>query len=104
MRRIDELLVDGAFLCRPVGDEEVSLYNLSRGLTLIALLIIQDEIPYSHPALLETIVILFFPKKTRAMSVASLDLDAFDPMPLPTIALAACVVGSLLSFVLNLLM
>lgn len=90
-QRIQSLLEEGAFLCAPVGEEEVRSHHASHEFTLTHHN--QEQICFSHPAILETVVLFFFPKKARAMTLTSLDIDAFDPMPLPVIVLACSVVS-----------
>ena len=50
---------------------------------------------YAHPAIKELIHILIFSKKAAKRPLASQDLEAFDPIPLPLIAYACTAVRRL---------
>ncbi len=52
-----------------------------------------DDTPYTHPAIEDTIIGAFFPRKARTRALATLNLGAFDPMPLPTIVFVCTVVS-----------
>lgn len=53
----------------------------------------QKLVTFSHLAVLGTIVSFFFPKKSGPMGLTMIDLVAFNPIPFPTITLAATVVS-----------
>lgn len=53
----------------------------------------QKRLPFTHPAIREAIIDFFFPKKSNHLSLTTIDLAAFDPIPLPTIALISTVVS-----------
>ncbi len=54
----------------------------------------KNDVPFSHPAIEDAIISLFFPPKPRTKALASFDLEAFNPMPLETIAFTCTLVSN----------
>jgi len=56
----------------------------------------KDATPFTHPAVEDLLLLLFFPvrgsKKKASTRLALADPDAFDPIPIPTLALVATVI------------
>lgn len=60
----------------------------------------QEPVAFGHPAVGELIANLVFSSKHSKIPIASMDLNAFDPMPISLIAYASAGVSIILAMVL----